>query len=166
MAKITLGGNPATTNGSLPEVGQQAKAFTLVNTKMERVNLDSFKGEKLILNIFPSIDTGVCAASVRHFNEKAAGLDNTKVLCISRDLPFAQQRFCGAEGIENVEVLSDFETGNFGKDYGLEITDGAFQGLHSRVVIVLDEEGKVTYTEQVPEIGESPNFEAALKAIQ
>ena len=119
----------------------------------------------MVLNIFPSIDTGTCAASVRKFNESASQLENTKVLCISRDLPFAQKRFCGAEGLENVESLSDFKNGTFGKDYGLEINDSAFAGLHSRVVIVLDENGYVTYTEQVSEIGDEPNYEAALASL-
>lgn len=165
MANITLGGNPIKTNGELPRVGQKAPAFTLVKTDMTVANLADYKGSKLILNIFPSVDTGVCAASVRHFNEKAANLENTKVLCISRDLPFAQARFCGSEGLDNVINLSDFATGNFGKSYGVEIQDGGFKGLHSRAVVVIDEEGIVTYTEQVPEIGESPNFDAALAAL-
>lgn len=165
MAEITLGGNPATTIGSLPEIGATAADFSLVKTDMSVATLSDYKGSKLILNIFPSVDTGVCAASVRHFNEKAAELENTKVLCISRDLPFAQARFCGAEGIENVINLSDFVDGSFGKDYGLEITNGAFRGLHSRVIIILDENGVVKYTEQVPEIGQAPDFEAALAAL-
>ena len=165
MANITLGGNATTTNGELPKVGEKAPEFNLKTVKLEPASLSDYQGKKVILNIFPSVDTGVCAASVRHFNEKASELDNTTVLCISRDLPFAQARFCGAEGIENVEMLSDFENGQFGKDYGLEIESGAFSGLHSRVIIILDEEGNVTYTEQVPEIGQDPDFEAALAAI-
>ena len=120
----------------------------------------------LILNIFPSVDTGVCAASVRNFNKTAADLENTKVLCISRDLPFAQNRFCGAEGIENVIMLSDFNTGQFGKDYGLEIEGGIFDGLHSRCIVVVNAEGKVIYTEQVPEIGQEPNYEATLASLK
>jgi len=120
----------------------------------------------LVLNIFPSLDTGTCAASVRYFNKAAANLKNTKVLCISRDLPFAQARFCGAEGIENVITLSDFATGEFGKNYGLEITDGPLQSLHSRVVIIIDENGKIIYTEQVPEIVNEPDYEKALKACK
>jgi thiol peroxidase len=118
------------------------------------------------LNIFPSLDTGTCAASVRNFNKEAAGLKNTKVLCISRDLPFAQSRFCGAEGIENAITLSDFKTGKFGKDFGLEIIDGPLAGLHSRVVIVADEKGKVIYTQQVPEIVDEPNYSAALEKLK
>ena len=119
----------------------------------------------MVLNIFPSVDTGTCAASVRHFNESASKLENTKVLCISRDLPFAQKRFCGAEGIENVVNLSDFNSGSFGKDYGLEMTDGPLSGLHSRVVVVLDENGTVKYAEQVSEIADEPNYDAALNAL-
>lgn len=165
MASITLGGNPTNTNGTLPEVGSKAPDFQLVGTDMTVSTLADFKGSKVILNIFPSVDTGVCAASVRHFNEKASTLENTNVLCISRDLPFAQKRFCGAEGLNNVINLSDFVDGSFGKTYGLEIIDGAFNGLHSRVIVILDENGMVTYTEQVPEIGQSPNFEAALAAL-
>lgn len=119
----------------------------------------------MILNIFPSIDTGTCAASVRNFNKEAASLENRVVLCISRDLPFAQNRFCGAEGIENVVMLSDFKTGQFGKDYGLEITDGPLAGLHYRSVIVIDPNGKITYTEQVTETVNEPNYEAALSSL-
>jgi thiol peroxidase len=119
----------------------------------------------LVLNIFPSIDTGTCAASVRKFNEKASALNNTKVLCISRDLPFAQKRFCGAEGLENVINLSDFNSGSFGKNYGLEITDGPLAGLHSRVVIVVDENGSIIHTEQVAEIADEPNYDAALAVL-
>ena len=124
-----------------------------------------YEGSKVVLNIFPSIDTGTCAASVRQFNKEAVELNNTQVLCISRDLPFAQARFCGAEGIENVINLSDYGTGTFGKNYGLEITDGPLQHLHSRAVIVLDENGTVRYTEQVPEIVDEPNYKAALEAL-
>jgi len=162
MAKITLGGNPVTTIGELPKIGQQAKTFTLVQNDLSRVSLENFKGSKLVLNIFPSLETSVCAASVRRFNKDASGLNNTKVLCISRDLPFTQSKFCGAEGLNNVITLSDYETGAFGKDYGLEMTNGNFQGLHSRVVIILDEEGKVKYTQQVPEIGQEPDYEDVL----
>ena len=120
---------------------------------------------KLVLNIFPSLDTGTCAASVRRFNQEAAKLENTKVLCISRDLPFAQARFCGAEGLKDVMTLSDFVSGAFGKDYGLEISNGPLANLHSRAVIILDENGKVVYTEQVPEIVNEPNYEEALKHL-
>lgn len=165
MATITLGGNPINTNGELPKVGSKAPQFQLVKTDLSEVTLADFAGSRLVLNIFPSIDTGTCAASVRHFNESASKLENTKVLCISRDLPFAQKRFCGAEGLENVVNLSDFKSGSFGKDYGLEMTDGPLNALHSRVVIVLDENGVVKYSEQVAEIADEPNYEAALASL-
>ena len=165
MATITLGGNPINTNGELPKVGSNAPQFQLVKTDLSEVTLADFAGSRLVLNIFPSIDTGTCAASVRHFNESASKLENTKVLCISRDLPFAQKRFCGAEGLENVINLSDFKEGSFGKNYGLEMIDGALSGLHSRVVIVLDENGVVKHAEQVAEIADEPNYEAALASL-
>ena len=165
MASITLGGNPIQTSGELPKVGSQAPDFKLVKNDLSIASLADFKGSKLVLNIFPSIDTGTCATSVRKFNQTASQLENTKVLCISRDLPFAQKRFCGAEGLENVINLSDFKSGSFGKDYGLEITDGVLAGLHSRVVIVVDENGTVTYTQQVPEIADEPNYDAAIAAL-
>lgn len=165
MANITLGGNPVTTSGSLPQTGTKAPDFTLVKTDLSTVSLADFKGSRLVLNIFPSIDTGTCAASVRKFNEKAGNLDNTKVLCISRDLPFAQNRFCGAEGLTNVITLSDFRDGSFGESYGLTVTDGPLQGLHSRAVVVVDEEGNVIYTQQVAEIKDEPDYENALAAL-
>ncbi|WP_428742407.1 thiol peroxidase [Tenacibaculum sp.] len=165
MASITLKGNPINTIGTLPEIGTTATNFSLVATDLSVKNLNDFNGSRLILNIFPSVDTGTCATSVREFNKKAADLENTKVLCISRDLPFAQGRFCGAEGIENVVMLSDFATGQFGKDYGLEITSGPLTGLHSRCIVIIDEKGNVTYTEQVNETVDEPNYEAALKAL-
>lgn len=165
MATITLKGNAVHTSGNLPAVGSKSPEFKLVKNNLSETALADYKGSKVILNIFPSLDTGTCAASVRQFNKEAAELENTKVLCISRDLPFAQARFCGAEGIENVETLSDFRTGVFGKDYGLEIVDGPLNGLLSRVVIVLDEDGKVIYTEQVPEIVDEPNYKAALEVL-
>ena len=165
MAVVTLGGNPIQTSGELPKVGTKATDFALVKNDLSTVTLADFAGSRLVLNIFPSIDTGTCATSVRKFNEKASQLDNTKVLCISRDLPFAQKRFCGAEGLENVINLSDFNTGGFGKDYGLEITDSVLAGLHSRVVVVIDENGKIIYTEQVGEIADEPNYDAAIAAL-
>ncbi|MBC8882586.1 thiol peroxidase [Flavobacterium piscinae] len=165
MATITLGGNPIHTSGELPKVGSKAPDFQLVKTDLSVASLADFAGSRLVLNIFPSIDTGVCATSVRTFNQKASTLDNTKVLCISRDLPFAQKRFCGAEGIENVENLSDFKNGSFGENYGLTITDGPLAGLHSRVVIVVDENGVITHAEQVPEIAQEPNYEMALAVL-
>ncbi len=165
MATITLGGNPIHTSGELPKVGTQTANFNLVNTDLGTSTLADFSGSRVVLNIFPSIDTGTCAASVRKFNEKASTKENTKVLCISRDLPFAQKRFCGAEGLENVINLSDFKDGSFGKNFGLEITDGPLAGLHSRVVIVLDEKGTILHTEQVGEIADEPNYEAALAVL-
>jgi thiol peroxidase len=165
MASITLGGNPIHTNGSLPQVGSKAIDFQLIKNDLSEATLADFTGIKLVLNIFPSIDTGTCATSVRTFNAKASALENTKVLCISRDLPFAQKRFCGAEGLENVVNLSDFKEGSFGKNYGLEIVDGPLAGLHSRVVIIIDENGDVKYAEQVGEIADEPNYDAALAAL-
>jgi len=165
MTKITLKGNTINTSGELPNVGSLAKDFKLIATDLSTKTLNDFKGKSLVLNIFPSIDTGTCAASVRNFNKAAANLNNTSVLCISRDLPFAQNRFCGAEGIENVLTLSDFNTGQFGKDYGLNIVDGPLAGLHSRCVLVINTEGKVIYTEQIAETTEEPNYDLALKSL-
>ncbi|OFZ49353.1 MAG: lipid hydroperoxide peroxidase [Bacteroidetes bacterium RIFCSPHIGHO2_02_FULL_44_7] len=165
MAKISLKGNAVNTSGSLPEIGETAKNFHLVGTDLSTQTLDSFSGKTLILNIFPSVDTGTCAASVRNFNKTAADLENTLVLCISRDLPFAQKRFCGAEGIENVVMLSDFKTGQFGQDYGLEILDGSLAGLHSRCIVIIDPAGKIVYTEQVPDIVDEPDYDKALAHI-
>ena len=165
MTKITLKGNSIHTSGELPKIGSLAKDFKLTANDLTFKTLNDFKGKKLVLNIFPSIDTGTCAASVRNFNKAAANLTNTSVLCISRDLPFAQARFCGAEGIENVFMLSDFNTGQFGKDYGLEIVDGPLAGLHSRCIVVINTEGLVIYTEQVAEITEEPNYNLALASL-
>lgn len=163
MANITFRGTPVSTHHDLPEVGSSAPDFELVGTDLSAVKKSQFEGRKLVLNIFPSIDTGVCATSVRTFNERAAGLENTTVLCISRDLPFAQSRFCGAEGIENVVVASDFRT-TLGESYGVTMTNGPLEGLLSRAVIVIDETGKIIHTEQVPEIGQEPDYDAALAA--
>ena len=132
---------------------------------LKEVSLNDFQGERIVMNIFPSVDTGICAISVKTFNEKTVTLPNTKVLCISRDLPFAQNRFCGAENIENVLTLSDFSNGSFGKDYGLTIMDGALANLHSRCVVVLDESHKIIHTEQVDEITSEPNYETALSIL-
>lgn len=165
MASITLGGNPAETNGSIPSLNTTAANFTLTAVDLSSKSLNDYDGFRKILNIFPSVDTGVCAASARKFNEEASSLENTKVLCISRDLPFAQSRFCAAEGIENVEMLSDFKDGSFGKEYGLEITKSAFTGLHSRVVLVLNDKNEIIYSEQVPEIGQEPDYASALKTL-
>lgn len=165
MAEITLKGNKINTIGNLPTVGDKAPCFTLVKDDLSVKTLGDYKGSRLVLNIFPSLDTGTCAASVRRFNKEASELKNTKVLCISKDLPFAQARFCGSEGLENVENLSDFRTGEFGKAYGVEIIDGPLAALESRAVVVIDEEGKVIYTEQVPEIVDEPNYEAAIAVL-
>jgi thiol peroxidase len=165
MATITLGGNPIETIGNLPEIGTKASDFQLVQNDLSIATLANFAGSNIILNVFPSIDTPTCATSVRKFNEQASSLNNTKVLCISRDLPFAQKRFCGAEGLDNVISLSDFNTGNFGKDFGLEIKNGPLAGLHSRAIIVIDENGIVKHTEQVSEIANEPNYDLALAAI-
>lgn len=165
MANITIGGTEIHTNGELPSTGSAAKDFALLATDLSTKTLSDYSGKNIVLNIYPSVDTGVCATSVRTFNKTAADLNNTVVLCISRDLPFAQGRFCGAEGIDNVEMLSDFNTGQFGKDYGLEIQDGTFAGLHSRCIVVVNPNGEVIYTEQVPEIGQEPNYEAALASL-
>ena len=165
MADITLKGNPINTIGNLPKVGSKASEFSLKTVALATNSLSDFIGKNIVLNIFPSVDTGTCATSVREFNKQAAKLENTVVLCISKDLPFAQARFCGAEGIENVVMLSDFANGSFGKDYGLEITNGPLADLHSRAVIVIDTNGKVVHTEQVPDIVDEPNYEAALNAI-
>lgn len=165
MSQITLKGERINTYGSLPENGERAPHFELIKSDLSTVTLNDFKGKRVVLNIFPSIDTGVCATSVRKFNERATELNNTVVLCISRDLPFAQKRFVNDEGLKNITNLSDFRDRNFGKDYGLEIIDGPFEGLLSRVVIVLDEEGKVIHSQQVPEIGEEPDYLSALKTL-
>lgn len=165
MASITLGGNPVNTIGELPKIGTPAINFNLIKEDLSTATLADFAGSRLILNIFPSIDTGTCAASVRNFNKLASELTNTKVLCISRDLPFAQKRFCGAEGIENVINLSDFKNGAFGKDHGLEIIDGKLAGLHSRAIVVIDENGIIKHTELVGEIANEPNYDAALAAL-
>lgn len=166
MAKITLKGNPVNTIGELPKIGDKIADFELIKTDLSKAKLDDFKNTKLVFNIFPSLDTPTCAASVRAFNKAASELKNTKVLCISRDLPFAHARFCGAEGLKDVITLSDFNSGDFGKKYGLEIVDGPLAGLHSRVVIVVDENGKVLHTEQVAEIADEPDYEAALNALK
>ena len=165
MSTITLKGNNIQTIGKLPSIGEVAKDFELIKNDLSKVTLKDYAGKNIVLNIFPSLDTPTCAASVRRFNLEASKLDNTVVLCISRDLPFAQARFCGAEGIENTDTLSDFATGQFGKDYNLEISTGPLANLHSRAVIIIDSKGKIIYTEQAPEIVDEPNYEAALKAL-
>lgn len=166
MASITLKGNPCETSGELPAVGGRAPEFTLVKPDLSELSLGDLSGRRVVLNIFPSVDTPVCAASVRRFNEAAAGLDNTVVVCASADLPFALGRFCGAEGIENVEVGSDFRGGRFANDYGVRIETGPLAGVMARAVVILDGEGTVTYTQLVPEIAEDPDFDAALAALR
>ncbi len=165
MAQVTFKGDPVEVGGTLPQVGQTAPAFTLVATDLSEKSLSDFAGKRKVLNIFPSIDTGVCSKSVREFNERATGLDNTVVLCISADLPFALARFCGAEGIENVISLSTFRCKNFKQDYGTEIQSSPLKGLNARAVVVLDENDQVLYSELVPEIGEEPNYDAALAVL-
>ena len=166
MTKISLKGQEINTIGSLPQTGDKAPEFSLTANDLSKVSLSDFLGKKVVLNIFPSIDTGTCAQSVRTFNEKASALDNTVILCISKDLPFAQARFCGAEGLKNVEMLSDFREGSFGKSYQLEFSDGPLQSLLSRAVVVLNAEHNVVYTEQVSEIVDEPDYNAALEALQ
>lgn len=165
MSQITFKDNKITTYGNLPETGEKAPHFELVRTDLSTATLKDFKGKRVIMNIFPSLDTHVCATSVRNFNERASKLNNTEILCISRDLPFAQKRFVENEEIKNVTNLSDFRQGDFGKDYGVEMMDGPWRGLLSRVVIVLDEEGKVIHSQQVEDIDEEPDYLAALKSL-
>ena len=165
MATITLEGNEIHTVGELPATGAEAPAFTLTNSKLGDASLSDYVGKNVILNIFPSIDTGVCAESTRRFNAAAASLDNAVVLCISADLPFALSRFCGAEGLTNVTTLSTFRSPSFGDDYGVRITDGPIAGLMSRAVVIIDEDGKVKYTEQVPEITQEPDYDSALNSL-
>jgi thioredoxin-dependent peroxiredoxin len=160
-----LGPNPANTIGELPSAGTSAPEFVLTANDMKDISLKDFAGKNVVLNIFPSIDTNVCATSTREFNKRAASLNNTVILCIAKDLPFAMKRFCGAEGIDKAITLSDFRSRGFGKAYGVELTDSAFAGLFARAVVVIDTNGKIKYTELVPQIGEEPNYEAALKAI-
>ena len=162
---VLMGGKPILTFAKLPSINEPAPNFTLTDMEMKDQSLDSYKGKFVILNIFPSVDTGVCSASVRHFNEDAANLPNTVVLCISKDLPFAQKRFCGAEGIKNVVMLSDYRS-DFGKKYGVEIMDSPMKGLLSRAVVVIDPTGKIVYEEQVADISQEPNYAAAMKAVK
>ena len=163
MAQITLRGNPINTVGELPAVGSQAPDFSLTSTDLGAVSSEEFGGKPLLLNIFPSVDTAVCATSVRTFNERAAG-SGVSVLCVSKDLPFAQKRFCGAEGIENVTTASAFRD-SFGEDYGITIVDGPMAGLLARAVVVIDADGTVVYSELVPEIAAEPSYDAGLDAM-
>ncbi|WP_319379901.1 thiol peroxidase [Thiomicrorhabdus sp.] len=163
MANITLGGEPIETSGELPDIGSQAPDFTLVAQDLSEKSLQDFRGKTVIMNIFPSIDTGVCAASTRSFN--ANGAERAEVLCISMDLPFALERFCGAEGLNKVTTLSAFRSPEFGHDYGVSISTGPIKGLLSRAIVIINGEGKVIYTEQVPEIAQEPDYAAALAAL-
>lgn len=166
MAQITLQGNPIETVGELPAIGSAAPAFSLTKTDLSETSMGDYSGRKLVLNIFPSIDTPVCADSVRRFNSEASSMENVAVLCISADLPFAHARFCGAENLNNVVSLSTFRSPQFGKDYGVEVNGGALGGLMSRAIVIVDELGKITYTEQVPEIAQEPDYDAALSALK
>lgn len=165
MADITLGGNPVHTNGDLPAEGATAPAFTLTKSDMSDLSSSDLTGQKLVLNIFPSVDTKTCAASVREFNRRAAGMEGTTVVCASADLPFAQARFCGAEGIEDVEMGSTFRNPEFLTDYGVKMVDGGFAGLAARAVVVTDADGKVVHSQLVPEVGEEPDYDAAMAAL-
>lgn len=164
MADIAFRGTPVQTSGDLPAVGDTAPSFTLVGQDLSDVTSAGLSGRRVVLNIFPSVDTGVCAASVREFNERAASLEDTTVVCVSKDLPFAQARFCGAEGIDEVTMGSAFRS-DFGTDYGVLQTNGPLEGLLARAVVVLDAQGSVVYTQLVPEIGEEPDYDAAVAAL-
>ena len=165
MARITLGGTPIDTSGDLPEVGASAPSFELTGADLSPISSGDLAGERVVLNIFPSIDTAVCATSVRKFNEAAGNLDNTTVLCVSADLPFAAARFCGAEGLDRVKTASTFRSDSFGKDYGVTITDGAFAGLLARSVVVVDTDGTVLHSQLVGEIADEPDYDAAIAAL-
>lgn len=165
MAKITLSGNPINTIGELPKIGETAQNFTLVSSDLTEKSLSDFKGKRIILNLFPSIDTGICSASVRKFNEIVSTLENTVIINISKDLPFALSRFCAAEGLDNIFTLSDFR-GSFSKDYGVEMIDGTLKGLISRAIIVIDEKNTIIYTEQVPEIKQEPNYDNVINILK
>ncbi len=167
MSQVMLKGGPVSIGGSFPQPGENVKDFSLANDKREDVNLASFAGQRKVLNIFPSIDTPTCALSVKRFNEEASQLSNTVVLCISADLPFAQKRFCGAEGTDKVVTLSSFRNNEkFSSDYGVAILDTSLKGLTTRAVIVLDENNKVIHSELAAEITEEPNYEAAISALK
>lgn len=165
MSQVLFKGITVNTAGSLPAVGTKAPDFSLTAADLSQKSLADFSGKKIVLNIFPSIDTGTCAMSVRTFNQKVSSMDNTVVLCISRDLPFAQGRFCAAEGIENVVTLSEYKDDNFSQDYGVRFADGPLQGLLSRAVVVIDESGTVSYTEQVAETTNEPTYDAAIASL-
>lgn len=166
MAQITFKGNPIHTNGELPTVGTKAPEFELTASDLSSKSLNDYAGKYVVLNIFPSVDTEVCAQSVRTFNQELSSLENTVVLCISKDLPFAQSRFCGAEGLNDVISLADYKSEDFVNNYGVKMIEGPLAGLHSRAVVVVSPEGEVIYTEQVPEIAQEPSYEAAIAAIK
>ena len=166
MAQVTLKGNPVQVEGELPKVGAKAADFTLTAGDLSNATLATFAGKRKVLNIFPSVDTPTCATSVRKFNAQANELNNAVVLCISTDLPFAQARFCGSEGLENVKNLSDFRDSDFAVDYGVAIADGPLKGLTARAVVVLDENDNVLHSELVKEIAEEPNYDAALAVLK
>lgn len=165
MAKTALQSNEINTVGELPAVGSSAPDFLLVNPELKEVSLASYHGQKVIFNIYPSVDTGICAMSTVRFNKEAGNLQNTRIVCVSNDLPFAFQRYCAAEGIENLDTLSTFRDQDFGKEYGVEMVDGPLKGLTARAIVIVDEEGKVAYTELVPEITTEPDYEKALAAL-
>lgn len=165
MAEVTLRGNPLNTSGDLPEVGSPAPAFALTKSDLGPISSDDLAGQNVVLNIFPSIDTATCAQSVRTFNERAAATENTTILNVSADLPFAQGRFCGAEGIENAVTASTFRTAEFGADYGTTLLDGPLAGVHARAVVVIGPDGNVAYTQLVGEIVDEPDYDAALSAL-
>ena len=165
MAQTKLGERIVHTTGELPMVGSAVPDFTLVGNDLKEVTLKSLAGKNVVLNIFPSVDTSTCAASVREFNKRASSLSDTVVLCISKDLPFAMRRFCGAEGIEKVITLSDFRNQGFSKSYGMEMVDGGMVGLFARSIVVIDKEGKVKHVQLVPSIGQEPDYDGALRAI-
>jgi thiol peroxidase len=165
MAQTKLGENVVNTNGNLPLVGSTASEFILSGSDLKDISSKQFDGKNIVLNIFPSVDTSTCATSVRQFNKRAAALSDTVVICVSKDLPFAMRRFCGAEGIDRVMLASDFRNRGFSKNYGVELVDGNFSGLMARAIVVIDKQGKVKHTELVPQIGEEPNYDAALGAL-
>lgn len=165
MGQTKLGENVVSTNGDLPAVGSAASEFLFSGSDLRDISSKQFDGKNIVLNIFPSVDTSTCATSVRQFNKRAAALSDTVVLCVSKDLPFAMKRFCGAEGIDRVMLASDFRNRGFSKNYGVELVDGGFSGLFARAIVVIDKQGKIKHTELVPNISDEPNYDAALAAI-
>ena len=165
MAQTNFGDQQANTNGDLPEVNSTAPDFILTGTDMKDIRLRDYAGKNVVLNIFPSVDTSTCASSVRKFNKRAAALSDTVVINIAKDLPFAMKRFCGVEGIKNVSLASDFRDRGFSKNYGVELIDTSFAGLFARAIVVIDKQGKIKHTELVPQIGQEPDYDAALKGL-